>query len=143
MAEIDRETGAILRHSIPEGDQILNPILTKTPKNIFNYPDFFLFFAKKKTGIETEIIEPDLTNEERAFMRLNEMIDLFRCITPIGRAEMSICTNRINSPTTREVVLKSLDDDQTFLDTYSGTNVELMEKNAIREITHISETLFK
>ena len=75
-------------------------------------------------------------------MRLNEMIDLFRCITPV-EGEMSICTNRIASPTTREIVLKSIEDDQTFLDTYSGTNIDEMEKNAIREIIHISEILFK
>ena len=49
---------------------------------------------------------------------------------------------RVSSPTTRNVVLSSLDDDQTFLDTYSGTNADQMEQNAIREIVHISETLF-
>ena len=95
----------------PEGDQIQSDI-NQNPQNIFNYPDFF-YFCQEETGIETEIIEPDLTNEERAFMRLNEMIDLFRCITPV-EGEMSICTNRINSPTTRQVILKSLEDDQTF-----------------------------
>jgi len=139
VAEIDSNTGEILRYLIPEGEQIKSDI-NQNPQNIFNYPDFF-YFCQEETGIETEIIEPELTNEEKAFMRLNEMIDLYRCITPV-EGEMSICTNRIASPTTREIVLKSIEDDQTFLDTYSGTNADQMEKNAIREITHISEILF-
>tara|TARA_B100000925_G_scaffold284707_1_gene260057 strand:- start:2692 stop:8022 length:5331 start_codon:yes stop_codon:yes gene_type:complete len=139
VAEIDSQTGEILRYLIPEGDQIQSDINTN-PQNIFNYPDFF-YFCQEETGKETEVIEPELTNEEKAFMRLNEMIDLYRCITPI-EGEMSICTNRIASPTTREIVLKSIEDDQTFLDTYSGTNADEMEKNAIREIIHISESLF-
>ena len=139
VAEVNQVTGEILRFLIPEGDQIMSD-LDQNPQNIFNYPDYF-YFCQEETGISTNRPDTSLTNEEEAFLRLEEMIDLYRCITPI-EGEMSICTNRVSSPTTRNVVLSSLDDDQTFLDTYSGTNADQMEQNAIREIVHISETLF-
>ena len=135
VAEINPQTGELFNFS-PQYIQVKTDI-EENPSHIYNYPHLF-YLCSQSQDSDFNVVQ-EHNEEEKAYLRLRELRDLYQCTTTI-QGEQSICIKRYIAPTTRSIELITGKDDMTFEGTYSGTKG--MPNHSITKIIHAEETLF-
>lgn len=105
-----------------------------------DYPNFYYICGTNNIPVITIPPTEPIDEELQAYLRFQELEDLYKCVNPI-KGEMSICTLAFPNVAKNPGPYYTLADDRNFNFNYSGNQV--ISGHSITEVTHGGEIIFK